>query len=151
MFSISINGSGIGMNDFGSELEKKIRKAAFAKLSSELHDRVGSIRHPETGEFPTVVILGEGLEDMALRVEGSPELMDLVKSRISEEDLQFLQFPSQQSEAVPKAFVSFGWEDKPLAQKIAEGLQANGVATPRRLSDLAPNPLIPLRIAFFVC
>lgn len=129
MLSFSINGKSVGLNDFGDELEKKIKKAAFAKLSSELRDRIGSIRQPETGEFPTVVILGETLEDMALRVEGSTELMDLVKSRMSEEDLQFLQFPSQDSQAVPKAFVSFGWEDKHLAQKIAEGLQANGVDT----------------------
>jgi hypothetical protein len=129
MISFSINGRSVGLNDFGDELEKKIKKAAFAKLSSELRDRVGSIRHPETGEFPTVVILGEALEDMALRVEGSPELINLVKSKMSEEDLQFLQFSSQDSQAGPKAFVSFGWEDKSLAQKVAEGLQANGVDT----------------------
>lgn len=129
MFSLSINGRSIGLNDFGSEIEKEIKKAAFTKLSSELHDRVGSTCHPETGEFPTVVVLGESLEDVSLRVEGSPELIDLVKSRMSEEDLQFLQFPSQENQAVPKAFVSFGWEDKPLAQKVAEGLQANGIDT----------------------
>lgn len=129
LFSISINGRNVGLNGFGSELEKELRKAAFTKVSAELHDRVGSIRHPETGEFPTVVVFGDCLEDMALRVEGSPKLIEIVKSRISEEDLQFLRFPLQEVQSVPKTFLSFGWEDKLLAQKIAECLLANGVDT----------------------
>lgn len=129
LISISINGKKTGSNDIGNELEKQLKRAVFAKVSDELHDRIGSIRHPETGEFATVVVLGDSLEDLSLRVEGSPELITIVKSRMSEEDLRFIRFQEQEGPKVPKAFLSFAWEDKEIAQKIAEGLMANGIDT----------------------
>lgn len=129
MISISINGRKVSSGDIGNEFEKQLKRAVFAKVSDELHDRIGSIRHPATGEFATVVVLGDSLEDLSLRVEGSPELITIVKSRMSEEDLRFIRFQEQEGSKVPKAFLSFAWEDKVIAQKIAEGLMANGIDT----------------------
>ena len=47
-----------------------------------MREPVGAVRHPETGEFPTIVVSATSLEDMKLRVEGSPELLALVNERL---------------------------------------------------------------------
>ena len=41
-------------------------------------EKVGAIRDPDTAEFPTIVVRGDGVEDLKLFVEGSPKLVSLV-------------------------------------------------------------------------
>ena len=76
-----------------------------------LHEQFSSIRHPETGEFPVVQVVGAEMEDLAVRIEGSPGLLALVRQRISPEDLDKFTLIETAPTARPKAFLSFGWED----------------------------------------
>ena len=62
--------------------EEQILRAAMNQMAEEMHRRVSAIRHPVTGEFPTVVVNGTSLEDMSMRIEWSPELLALVNERL---------------------------------------------------------------------
>jgi hypothetical protein len=112
----------------GSDLSKEMMRRAAAKVAHELRERLGSIRHPDTGEFPFIIIEGDSLEDMRFRVEGSPGLLEIVKARLSPEDQQAMAFVSTEADP-PRAFLSYAGEDRDLAKKIAEGLQAHGIKT----------------------
>jgi hypothetical protein len=120
-----MNGKPFDPEDF----EKAMMEAATNKVKNHLHDKISSIRHPETGEFPVVQVIGSGLEDLAVRIEGSQELLKLVRERISPEDLGKITLIERTPTGAPKAFLSYGWEDREVAKAIAEALQANGVDT----------------------
>jgi hypothetical protein len=124
MFEITIGGRKIRPEDFGKEL----KKAAAKQIAQELQARISSIRHPVTGEFPVVVAVADSLDDLYIRAEGSPELIQFIRERMSEEDLQLVRLQEQTS-MQPKGFLSYAWEDRDLPQRIAERLQANGVDT----------------------
>jgi len=102
---------------------------AVASVAQEMRDRLSAIRHPETGEFATVVAEGDALGDMRFRIEGSAALLEIVKARLLPEELEGMTFAAIDAESVPRAFLSYGWEDRELARKIAEGLQVNGIET----------------------
>lgn len=105
-------------------------KAAMESVASRLHDKVSAIRHPVTGEFPTVVVSGTSLENMSLRIEGSQELIDLVNERLGTiHDTHSENFPELTETPTPKVFLSYAWEDKNLASQIACALQSNGIDT----------------------
>lgn len=124
MFEITVGGKKIRPEDFGTEL----KKVAAKQIAEELQARISSIRHPVTGEFPVVVAVAESLDQLYIRAEGSPELIQLIRGRMSEEDLQLIRF-QEQTRVQPKAFLSYAWEDRELARRIAERLQGNGVDT----------------------
>ncbi|WP_207671178.1 toll/interleukin-1 receptor domain-containing protein [Burkholderia sp. USMB20] len=122
---LTINGKSIMPRD----LEKEIMRTAAAKIATSMREKLGSIRHPETGEFPSVVVEGDDLRDMAFRIEGSPALLQIVRDRMSPEELNSMTFVDSDAGTGPRAFLSYGWEDRHLASKIAECLQANGIET----------------------
>lgn len=125
MLKFMINGKPVRPN----ELEKEVMRATAAGVARTIRERLSAIRHPETGEFVTVVVEGDALDDMAFRIEGSAALLEIVKARLSPEELNSMTFVVSDDKGTPRAFLSYGWEDRALAQKIAEGLQSNGIDT----------------------
>lgn len=117
-------------SNFAKQIEKQIRKAALQGMENLVRERIGTIRHPETGEFPTVVILGDDLENLKASIEGSPELLAIVKKRMAEDDAYAdIRSLVMTDNNIPKVFLSYASEDKILAEKIAQQLQANGIDT----------------------
>jgi hypothetical protein len=105
-------------------------QAAMEAIAGHVRELIGSVRHPDTGEFPTVVVFGNSLDDIRYRVEGSPELLELVSERLNLTDKEDDAVEAEQAtKPPPKVFLSYGWEDKELASKIAHALQANGIET----------------------
>jgi hypothetical protein len=123
MIEFTVGGRKIRPEDFGKELEKQ----AATQIAEHLRAQLSSIRLPSTGEFPTVVAIAESLQHIDIRAEGSPELITLIRERMSEEDLQHLTL--REIKKSPSVFLSYGWEDSELAKRIATALQANGIET----------------------
>ena len=68
----------------GKPLTKdSIEEAIVEQVVAHFRERLGSIRHPETGEFPTILVTGTDLSDLKVRVEGSPALLELVQQRLN--------------------------------------------------------------------
>jgi len=125
MFKLTLNGKPFNSRD----LEKAMREAALEQLKEHVHEQLSSIRLPGTGEFPLVRVLGADLDDVCVQVEGSVELLALVRERISPEELEQYTLIETTPSSRPKVFLSFAWEDHDTARQIAETLQANGVDT----------------------
>ena len=125
MIRFEFNGKPLRLGD----LEQAIVKAAMEEIAEHVKVQIGSIRHPESGEFPTIVVMGDSLENLSCKVEGSPEVLALVKERLGNDDeIALVQTPPSHQEP-PKAFLCYGGEDLTLAKKIAEDLQCNGIET----------------------
>ena len=73
------------------DLEQTIVKAAMEEIAEHVKGQIGSIRHPESGEFPTIVVMGDRLENLSCKVEGSPELLTLVKERLGDDEIALVQ------------------------------------------------------------
>ena len=107
--------------------ERDLMKAAVEAVAGELQKRIGAVRDPQTGEFPTVVVRGDSLDDMSLIAEGSPRLLEIIKGQLSEEEAALVDF--KPLSAAPCAFLSYASEDRALANKIATDLQGRGIDT----------------------
>jgi hypothetical protein len=105
-----------------------LQKAALDSVKAQLRERFSAIRHPATGEFPTVLVHGEALDDVRLSIEGSPELLAIVRDRMSDDEKDASTFLPAEA-GPPKAFLSFSFDDHALAAEIAKGLMANGIDT----------------------
>ncbi|WP_198301916.1 toll/interleukin-1 receptor domain-containing protein [Curvibacter sp. AEP1-3] len=104
-----------------------MEKAAVESVIAQVREKFGAIRHPATGEFPTIFAVGDSLKTLQMRVEGSAELLAIVKERYTSDDLP-IEFVTR-STAAPKVFLSYAWEDRILAEKIAIALQSSGIET----------------------
>ena len=104
-------------------------KAAMEAAAERVKERIGAIRHPETGEFPTVVVMGDSIDNLNCKVEGSPELLALIKERLDDNDEITLVETIPTNAGSPRVFLSYGSEDHELAEKIANKLQDSGVDT----------------------
>lgn len=123
--SLTFNGKPFKAGDFENSLRQQMNKI----VAREMQERVGSIRDPETGEFPLVVVRGHQLEDMRLAVEASPQLIEIIRERLPLEDIGMIDFTVVERVTNPKAFLSYSSEDRDLAEHVAEALQAAGVET----------------------
>ncbi|PZM08099.1 molecular chaperone Tir [Rhizobium tubonense] len=121
--SLTYNGRPFNAADFAKDIED----AALEQVKEHFFERISSIRDPGTGEFPTVQVLGDRLDDIRLSVEGSPSLIEIVKCRMSDEEIRATTFTSSLQLADPTAFLSYAKEDGALAQQIAEALMAKGI------------------------
>ncbi len=74
---LTFNGKKFNAGDFSKSLTDGVVQIA----KSEMGERFRSICHPKTREFPTVIVYGNSLSDMSLKVEGSKELIEHVKSK----------------------------------------------------------------------
>lgn len=119
MIHFEINGKRVKSGNIGDTL----MQAALESIEAQIRRIIGTIRDPETGEFPTVVMRGDSLENLHMHVEGSPELIALVRERMGkEEDAVNAGEPAR---SVPSAFLSYASEDAELAERIATALQAH--------------------------
>jgi len=54
-------------------IQDAVMVAALEKIRAYYSERLGAIRDPDTGEFPTVVVRGDSLGKLQAHVEGSPK------------------------------------------------------------------------------
>ena len=112
------------------DLERAINKAAKELVVKHVRDTVGPLRDPDTDQFVTVAVDGSDLHSLAISGEGSAQVMERVR-----ENLELQPNISAESEAgdavmaEPHVFLSFGWEDHALAERIATQLIEAGVQT----------------------
>lgn len=121
---LKYNGRPFNATEFARDMDKSIVEGAKEHLRAQ----ISAIRHPETGEFPTVAVHGERLDDLRLSIEGSAELLALVKERMSPEDQEATTFQTVCIEP-PKVFLSYSFEDSKVAEKLAHSLIAAGIDT----------------------
>jgi len=124
LIKLLLNGKPFSPKSFQEQIMKKVMDVAAEKL----REKIGAIRHPDTGEFPTIVVSATSLEDMKLHVEGSPELLALVNTRLGIND-GTMDSNISPVNSTPKVFLSYTWDDSELAKQIAESLMANGIDT----------------------
>lgn len=130
MIKLTVNGKPLDANSFEG--------AIVESLVAHLREQLGSVRHPETGEFPTIAVTGTDLSALSCQVEGSPELLELVKKRLGElNDMKDGASSDEAGDAVEESkvprntlvFLSYASEDSDLAKRIADALVANGIDT----------------------
>jgi hypothetical protein len=78
MITFTLNGRSVEPDDIGDAF----LRAVADQIKERLHEQLSSVRNPATGEFPTVVVTGDTIENISARVEGSPELLSLVRERL---------------------------------------------------------------------
>jgi hypothetical protein len=110
MSKFTIGGKSVSPHKLGDAL----MRAAVDNVSAQMRERLSAIRLPETGEFPTVVAHGDSLDTLSFTVEGSAELIALVRERFSAEELKAMGITTAAPDP-PRAFLSFAWEDRSLA------------------------------------
>jgi hypothetical protein len=71
-----INGRRVSTGSAAGALQQAARDAALAGVKDEVHERFSRLRHPATGESPTVVEMGDQLDAIHLRIEGSRERLE---------------------------------------------------------------------------
>lgn len=122
---LTFNGKKFNANDFAKSLEDGVLEITKA----EMGERFRSICHPRTREFPTVIVFGSSLSDISLKVEGSKELIEHIKSKLPKQESNKVDFVVRRKIVSPKVFLSFAWENHPIAEKIAKELMKNGIDT----------------------
>jgi len=123
MIRFEINGRKVDPNN----LADAMLAAMLESIAADIREKVGSIRDPDTGEFPTVVVRGRDLDNLQLSVEGSEKLIAMVKERLGlDDDDTPSEAPDQQT---PHVFLSYTSDDAELAERIAKSLRANGIET----------------------
>jgi hypothetical protein len=68
-------------------LEDAMMAMMLESVRKQITEKVGGIRDPDTGEFPTIVVHGDSIDKLSCQVEGSPKLVALVKERLPPGDL----------------------------------------------------------------
>ena len=119
-----IGGRRVRAEEIGSAIDAMV----FEAIVEDLRKTLGGIRDPDTGEFPTVVVRGNTLEDCSISVEGSEAVVALAKERMdSSYDIDEEEGAVTRDGAPPYVFLCHASEDKALVRRIAEDLTANGV------------------------
>jgi hypothetical protein len=62
-----------------------LEAAAIQSFKDQIHERIGAIRNPATGEFPTVVVDGTSVDSLQLFIEGSEATLAVVRQCLSPE------------------------------------------------------------------
>jgi hypothetical protein len=107
---------------FAEDLEKALLDAA----KEQLREQFSSFRHPKTGEFPTVIVRGDSLDDLRLSIEGSPEVLAIVQEHLSSEDQENISFEPVFA-GPPRVFLCYGSEDYSMAERLARALMKDGI------------------------
>lgn len=107
-----------------SNLKDAVMASVLESVREQIREKVGNIRDPDTGEFPTIVIRGNSLEDLKIHVEGSPALVALVNERLG---LASVAEPSAAPESHPRVFISYTSDDIDIARRVAEALEGAGI------------------------
>ncbi len=128
-------------------LTDSIMAAAIQQLADQLRIQLGGIRDPDTGEFPTIAVSGQTLQDLKITIEGSDDLMAIVGQHLEDEfDAEDDQVDSERPITAPRVFLSFSYADKSLAEQIAKLLSSNGVQTWFADWEIGPGDSLRQRI-----
>lgn len=119
MIKFSIGGKTINPDS----LEDALMAMVLNNIREQISEKIGNIRDPETGAFPTVIVRGDDLDSLRIHVEGAPQLIELVKQRLQIEDVD----GKDMAEVAPKIFLSYTSDDLDKARQIAEALNAAGI------------------------
>ena len=112
------------------KLGDALMQSSLDQVADEMRELLGTIRRQDTGEFPTVVVHGGSLDTLSFTVEGSPELLALVRERFGGTgEIEGMALVPTTSVGSRRAFLSYAGEDRALAERLAFALQANGVET----------------------
>lgn len=125
MIYFEINGKRVRPDQLADAAES----AMLEMVADIMRQKIGSIRDPDTGEFPTIVMRGESIDDLHLVVEGSDQLIELVQARMNGDEEFDMVDEDNAAPETPKVFLSYTSDDRELAQTIATALQANGIDT----------------------
>ncbi len=133
MVKLEFNGKPFDSGAF----EDTLMAAALESIVEQIRERVGGIRDPDTGEFPTVVVRATSLSDMQLHIEGSEALIAQVRDALgvtedadeAVEDSSESASPGPATSLPPKVFLSYASEDRPRANSIAQALISQGIDT----------------------
>ena len=124
MIKFSIRGQAVDPRN----LKDALMRAALENVRTQITAKIGAIRDPDTGEFPTVIVRRDSIDSLTLNAEGSPKLVTLVKDRldmkVEEEGVEIVA-----KDGPPQVFLSYTSDNLDLARRIAEALQANGIET----------------------
>ena len=123
-----------------------IMQSLMQQAAENVRDRIGAIRDPDTGEFPTIVIRANALDDIQCTVEGSAKLLALVKERLNLKSDSTSDNSEQAVMATPKVFLSYGGEDAAAATAIAKQLMAKGIDTWFAVWDLTSGDSLRQKI-----
>ena len=119
MIKFSIGGKTVDPRN----IEDALMAAVIDDIRLQITEQVGSIRDPDTGEFPTIIVRGDDIENLKLHIEGSPDLVEMVSERLGLEDEEALPMET------PQVFLSYTSDNSDLARQIAEALESNGIET----------------------
>jgi hypothetical protein len=122
MIEFKVAGKSVDARGMAAALEA----AALQSIKDQLRERLGAMRNPATGEFPTVIIDGTSVDSLQILIEASEGTMAFVRQSFSSEELSYVTFRERPP---PKAFLSYAMENRRLAEAIAKELQANGIDT----------------------
>lgn len=120
-----INGRRIAVGNTTAVLDA-MQQVLIQKARDHLHARLSRIRHPETGEVPTIVVEGDKLEDLRVRIEGTTDLLRIVCLTLSPEERE-RYLPNLPATSAPKVFLGFGSEDEAVSDRLAAAFHAAGV------------------------
>lgn len=113
-----------GKNLDPRNLKDAVMASVLEGVRDQIREKLGNIRDPDTGEFPTIVIRGNSLDDLKIQVEGSPALVALVNERLG---LESSDENGAALESQPHVFISYTSEDIDIARRVAEALQGAGI------------------------
>jgi hypothetical protein len=122
MIELTCNGKSAQPKD----IEDALHAAALSAVKDQLQQRFSTLRDPDTGEFPTVLVEGTSIDNIQVRVEGSTKLLALVRQALSVQEQGNVTLVPRSS---PRAFLSYAQENRTLAERIAKALQASGIDT----------------------
>jgi TIR domain len=134
--TFEINGRSVNPRN----LRDVMKQAILEAIEKDVRGKLAGVRDPETGEFPVVAVRGRSLDNLSFEISGSPQLVASARRRLGlgESDTKDKDSVSIQTDApaspaaelpAPCAFVCHASEDKPLARRIAEEFQAQGIET----------------------
>ncbi|MEW6664852.1 MAG: toll/interleukin-1 receptor domain-containing protein [Thermodesulfobacteriota bacterium] len=108
-------------------LADEVMAETLKTVEADLRAKIGSIRHPETGEFPVLVVRGNTLGNLSVEVTGSPELIALVRERLQGDEEKGMNQLTEKPSGSPVAFLCHASEDKDLVRRLASDLMAHGI------------------------
>lgn len=124
MITFEIGGRRVKPENIADVLESAMLEA----IAGQIREKIGSIRDPQTGEFPTIVMRGDSIDSLSMHVEGTPSLIEAVRSRMEDDEMLEEQTDTGDT-AIPRVFLSYTHENMGLARDVAQTLQSNGIDT----------------------
>jgi hypothetical protein len=104
-------------------MKDALMATALDEIRAQIAEKVGAIRDPDTGEFPTIIVSGDDTENLKLHIEGRPALIAKVRERLGMDE------ENGAPTGAPHVFLSYTSDDLELAHRVAEALEVKGIRT----------------------